>query len=62
MNELRNALWQRKELCLERELQALARLRGVAAEEIAKDELDRVPFSTGISLLRLHNLYHQMGS
>jgi hypothetical protein len=40
---------------LERELQALARLRGVAAEEIAKDELDRVPFSTGISLLHLHN-------
>ena len=46
MHELKVALGQRKDHCLQRELRALARLRGVAPEQIASEELDRVPFSS----------------
>ena len=45
MCELKYAISQRKEHYLPREVQALARARGLPPEEIAKEELDRTPFS-----------------
>uniref|UniRef100_A0A1I8BIF6 Uncharacterized protein n=1 Tax=Meloidogyne hapla TaxID=6305 RepID=A0A1I8BIF6_MELHA len=44
-NELKNVLSERKEFCLKREMQALAKSRGVLPEEIEREELDRKPFN-----------------
>uniref|UniRef100_A0A914I8D4 ubiquitinyl hydrolase 1 n=1 Tax=Globodera rostochiensis TaxID=31243 RepID=A0A914I8D4_GLORO len=47
LRELGAALTRRKELCLSRERRALARARGVPAEALADDELERTPFADG---------------
>lgn len=46
IHELRYALCERKENCLERELRALARQRGVPITNVTREELDRTPFSS----------------
>jgi len=41
MNELITAISKRKEECIEKEMEALARLRGVPKQDINREELDR---------------------